>query len=154
LALRVQEDQMLAVNFCARCDQHVGTSLRRLNADAVTLVCHLRPHLCGVAQGSLKQVKKQGSSATGRLGRYSFWLMPWVCSFKYQAGERAPKAPTCSYYSSIASLLRVDGRPALSRLDSFQFGGPSATFHRTAGNRMRILRMNWWARASLGYAFG
>jgi hypothetical protein len=105
-------------------------------------------------KAACKQVKKQGSLATGRLERYSFWLMPWVCSLKYQAGERAPKAPTCSYYRFISSLLRVDARFASSRLDFFPFGGPSATFHRTAGNRMKILRMNWWAQASLGYAFG
>jgi hypothetical protein len=60
LALRVREDQMFAVNFCARCDQYVDTPLRRQNVDAVTLICHLRPHLRGVAQGSLQASQKEG----------------------------------------------------------------------------------------------
>lgn len=59
LALRVQEDQMFAVNFCVRRDQYVDTLLRRPNVDPVTLVCHLRPHLGGVAQGSLQASQEE-----------------------------------------------------------------------------------------------
>jgi hypothetical protein len=67
LALRVQEDQMFAVNLCGGCDQYVSTRLRRANADAVTLVCHLRHHLAVWLKAACKQVKKKGSPATGRL---------------------------------------------------------------------------------------